>query len=406
MAVEEPGTRGVDLVSEDHPGSISLGGGACVTVNVWWVDEVEWISSGLGIGDRGEVEVTDTRSDHVELVGVLVDGVRLGNWASDLDDQINPLVHECLNYEIRLGNVGRVLVQQWWGPVVTALVVGFDPAESPCPRVQRLSRALQDVKNVADIGGSSNRGSWERSSSCWVERNQSSEVATSIVHGSSTEEASCTLVGQDTEARDDLVDTKVRNADLVVTRGLVKLDEEADTVATGNIDLVDNLWNDEATVVLVDVQLVAVDGNLEESESRGVDQGDGLPSSRRVNREGVVGSGVRRARVVCSIWESCQVLGILRTLDQLVVRWDATLGGQRRAVQDLGNLRGGVGSEDISTWAVGRTLAVDDDRVRASIVDVRGLLDLKQLFKRELAPVGDEESLGVKSSLGHLLNII
>ena len=44
--------------------------------------------------------------------------------------------------------------------------------------------------------------------------------------GSDTSVASSTLVFENTIARDDLVDTSVGNADLVVGRCLVKLDED------------------------------------------------------------------------------------------------------------------------------------------------------------------------------------
>ena len=111
VAMEQPGTGGVGLVSEDHPGAGSFSRDAGEAVQERRVLEIEGEAGSLGSGDGGEVEGAGASANGEELVGVLVDGMGLSDRALDLDDQVDPLVELGPQDQIARGDLAGVLEQ-------------------------------------------------------------------------------------------------------------------------------------------------------------------------------------------------------------------------------------------------------------------------------------------------------
>jgi len=152
VAVQQPGTGGVGLVSEDHPGTFTFGWDACVAVDVGRVYHVEFKTTGLSICHVGVVEITETGANDVELVGVLVDGVGFGERSGNLDDEVDPLVVVGSEDQIRVRDGGWALGKERGLVVGNTLVEWLLTVENPAPGLGVVG-GLHDVEHEADVGG-------------------------------------------------------------------------------------------------------------------------------------------------------------------------------------------------------------------------------------------------------------
>lgn len=264
--------------------------------------------------------------------------------------------------------------------------------ESPCPAVGWQSRVLSDVQHESLIGvvGNLYRRVWGCASRS--ERGDGGGVLAAKVDNTlGGDEIITSLVGQDTESGNDLIDTGVGNADDVVSWSLIELHHERDTVAVGEGELVNNLRLNVVTVELVDVQFVVVDGDVEDGKAGRADERESSPAVLSIHLLSEVLAGEGCADVVGSRRKCCQISGELRSLDNWVAGGNTALCGQRSSVQDLGYLRCCVGGEEINTGAKLRSKAVQGDGVGASPVNVGGLLNRKELVEGETVPVGSED---------------
>lgn len=264
--------------------------------------------------------------------------------------------------------------------------------ESPCPAVGWQSRVLSDVQYESLIGVLGNLKSRVWGCTSRSERGDGGGVLAAIVEDTlGGDEIITSLVCQDTESGDDLIDTSVGNTDDVVSWSLIELHHERDTVAVGEGELVNNLGLNVVTVELIDVQFVVVDGDVEDGKAGRADERESSPAVLGIHLLSEVLAGEGCADVVGSRWECCQIARELRSLNDGVAGGNTALRSQRSSIQDLRYLRCCVGSEEINTRAKLRSKAVQGDGVGASPVNVGRLLNRKELVEGETVPVGSED---------------
>lgn len=263
MTVEKEWAGVHNLVPHDHP---SWAGGTIRDKSVTHLRVVHLEKFGvLSVGLLGASPVKDARANtkNEPFVGMLVHHMRGLDGGSmwhvaQLQEKVDPSAVLCLDGHL----IGQVvlsidIVKDGVIPVCHHII----QCVSRCsPGVRRAIAAESQVNQLIGVPGDSDRriGLHGLLVQC-LDRGES--ISATIIHirlgGMNIVRA---LVTHSRKTRNDLVALSIGNTDGIILVGLVKLDHSRITLSVEDGDALSQLWLNIATVDLVDIHWVLIDG--------------------------------------------------------------------------------------------------------------------------------------------------